>query len=60
MERASDEGFRDDRAVLRAPRDATSLTDDSAPAGSTCYYRVRAEGETGYSPWSAPVEFAVP
>jgi hypothetical protein len=60
VERADDDGFRKGRASFEAAADADSLTDDSTQAGRTYFYRVRAEGETGYSPWSAPAEVAVP
>ena len=60
VERADDESFRKGRTSFEAAADAESLTDDSAPAGRTSFYRVRAEGEAGFSPWSAPAEVAVP
>ena len=60
IERADDESFRKGRASFEAAADAESLTDDSARAGRTYFYRVRAEGETGYSPWSAPAEVTLP
>ena len=60
VERADDESFRKGRASFEAAADAESLTDDSAQAGRSYFYRVRAEGETGYSPWSAPAEVTLP
>jgi hypothetical protein len=60
LERAADESFRKGRTSFTAAAGATSLTDDSAPAGGTYFYRVRAEGAAGYSPWSAPAEVALP
>ena len=47
--------------VLRGRgRRRVSFTDDSAQAGRTYFYRVRAEADTGYSPWSAPAEVTLP
>ena len=34
---------------------ATSYDDSTVTAGSKYYYRVRAENDPGYSPWSDPV-----
>ena len=40
---------------------ATSYTDSAVTAGTTYYYRVRAENVPGYSPWSDPsVSITVP
>ena len=39
---------------------ATSYTDSTVTAGSTYYYRVRAENVPGYSPWSDPVSITMP
>ena len=60
VERADDEDFRKGRTSFEAAADAASLTDDTAQAGRTYFYRVRAEGAAGYSPWSAPAEVTVP
>ena len=60
LERADNEGFRDGRTSLSAPAGEPSLTDDSAQAGHTYFYRVRAEAAAGYSPWSAPAEVELP
>jgi FtsP/CotA-like multicopper oxidase with cupredoxin domain len=60
VERAGDEGFRGGGRSFEAAAAATSLTDDSAQAGRTYFYRVRAEGERGFSSWSAPAEVTVP
>ena len=60
VQRATDEGFATGVASFDAPGDATSFTDDQAPAGSTCYYRVQATGTAGASPWSAAAKVDVP
>ena len=58
VERADDEGFSSGLTSFRTT--ATTFTDDSAPAGHTSFYRVRAESAAGFSPWSAPVESSLP
>ena len=58
VERADDEGFSSGSATFTAAAGATTFTDDSAPAGRTSFYRVRAESAAGFSPWSAPAEVA--
>jgi hypothetical protein len=60
VERADDEDFRKGRTSFEAAADAASLTDDTTQAGRTYFYRVRAEGAVGYSPWSASAEVTVP
>ena len=60
VERADDEGFRRGRTSFPAAAAATSFTDDSPRAGGTYFYRVRAEAEAGYSPWSATVTVTLP
>ena len=60
VERAADEGFRKGRTSFEAAAGASSFTDDSARSGRTYFYRVRAEGAAGFSPWSAAAEIAVP
>ena len=60
VERAADEEFRKGRTTFEAAAGASSLTDDSARAGRTYFYRVRAEGEAGYSPWSATAAIDLP
>ena len=60
VERADDVGFRGGHTSFAAAVGSTSLTDDSAQAGHTYFYRVRAEAAAGYSPWSAPAEVELP
>ena len=60
VERADDEGFGAGLTSFRTAAGAATFTDDSAPAGRTSFYRVRAESAAGYSPWSAPVDVSLP
>jgi len=60
VQRAGDESFTSDVESFAVPGSAAAYTDESAPAGRTSHYRVRARDAAGWSPWSAPVEVAVP
>jgi len=60
VERADGEDFGGGLATFTTAAGATTFTDDSAPAGRTAFYRVRAESADGFSPWSAPAEASVP
>ena len=60
VERAADQSFSGEPTSFRTASGAGTFTDDSAPAGQTSFYRVRAESAAGFSPWSAPVEVSVP
>ena len=42
------------------PATASSFADQSVDSGVTYYYRVRAEGASGYSPWSSSVTVKAP
>ena len=60
LERAADKDFRSGRKSFTAAAAATSFTDDSPRAGTTYFYRVRAEATPGYSPWSAAARVDLP
>jgi hypothetical protein len=60
VQRAGDATFTRGLKALEAAAGATSLVDDTARAGRTYYFRVRAESAAGFSPWSAPAEVTLP
>jgi FtsP/CotA-like multicopper oxidase with cupredoxin domain len=60
IQRATDAAFTSGVTTFTTAGNATSYTDSAVTAGSTYYYRVRAENVPGYSPWSDSVSITVP
>ena len=60
IQRATNAAFTSGVTTFTTAGNATSYTDSTVTAGSTYYYRVRAENVPGYSPWSDSVSITVP
>ena len=60
IQRATDAGFTQNVTTVSIAGAATSYSDSSVAAGTTYYYRVRAENAISYSVWTDAAQAIVP